>query len=89
MRSSVKRPGEKQFEELFYDRDHANKTTHSKILRADGSSIANKDMPNGIRALKLAIADEDEPKSKKHSVFADRTGDYTTITSSESNSSIA
>jgi FlaA1/EpsC-like NDP-sugar epimerase len=60
-----KRPGEKQFEELFYDRDHAKHTAHSKILRADGSTIASKDLASGISALKSAIVEEDEVKARK------------------------
>jgi FlaA1/EpsC-like NDP-sugar epimerase len=84
-----KRPGEKQFEELFYDRDHAKQTIHSKILRADGSSIANKDLPNGISALKLAIADEDEDKARKILFSLIEQGEFTSTTLADSNATDA
>jgi len=59
-----KRPAEKPFEELFYDRDHAKDTAHPKIMRADASTIAYKDLSSAIGALKVAIAGDDDLKAR-------------------------
>ncbi len=50
-----KRPGEKPFEELFYNRDHAKPTAHPKIMRADASTIGHQDITGAIATLKLAL----------------------------------
>lgn len=55
-----KRPGEKLFEELFYNRDHAKPTVHPKIMRADASSFAHLDLGGALKALKRAIEQEDQ-----------------------------
>ena len=59
-----KRPGEKQFEELFYDRGHAKPTAHPKIMRADASTIAHKDLPSAVAALKLSLIEENELRAR-------------------------
>ncbi|WLR92410.1 polysaccharide biosynthesis protein [Shinella zoogloeoides] len=59
------RPGEKLYEELFYDRDNAQPTRHPKILRADSAAIARYDMEASLRNLAAAIAAEDEAEAKK------------------------
>lgn len=59
------RPGEKLYEELFYDRDNAQPTRHPKILRADSAAIARYDMEASLRDLAAAIAAEDEAEAKK------------------------
>ena len=55
-----KRPGEKLFEELFYDRDNATSTSHPKILRADSGAISGYDMTEALAELQGAIDREDE-----------------------------
>lgn len=60
-----KRPGEKPFEELFYNRDHAKTTPHPKIMRADASTIGKKDLTGALQALNLALVREDEREARK------------------------
>jgi FlaA1/EpsC-like NDP-sugar epimerase len=60
-----KRPGEKLFEELFYDRNNAQPTRHPKILRADSAAIAGYDMAVWLRDLEQAITAEDEEQARK------------------------
>jgi FlaA1/EpsC-like NDP-sugar epimerase len=59
-----KRPGEKLFEELFYDRNNAQMTRHPKIMRADSTAIANYDIDAWLRKLEQAIAAEDEEQAR-------------------------
>lgn len=57
-----KRPGEKMFEELFYDDASATKTTHPKILRgiaAGGGSIAGE-----LDTLRLALEEQNEQSAR-------------------------
>lgn len=60
-----KRPGEKPFEELFYDRDHAKPTAHPKIMRADVSTITHKDLQSAIAELQQFLIEEDELKARE------------------------
>lgn len=60
-----KRPGEKLFEELFYDRNNAKQTRHPKIMRADSAAIARYDMVAWLRNLEQAILAEDEVQTRK------------------------
>ncbi|MDR7029833.1 nucleoside-diphosphate sugar epimerase/dehydratase [Rhizobium rosettiformans] len=60
-----KRPGEKLFEELFYDRNNAKPTRHPKIMRADATAIANYDIDTWLRKLEQAIGMEDEAQARK------------------------
>jgi FlaA1/EpsC-like NDP-sugar epimerase len=60
-----KRPGEKLFEELFYDRNNAKPTRHPKIMRADATAITDYDLDAWLRKLEQAIATEDEAKARK------------------------
>jgi len=60
-----KRPGEKLFEELFYDRNNARPTRHPKIMRADSAAITHYDMTAWLRKLEQAILAEDEAQAKK------------------------
>ena len=60
-----KRPGEKLFEELFYDRSNAQATRHPKIMRADSSAIANYDIAARLTELDEAISTEDESQARK------------------------
>lgn len=59
-----KRPGEKLFEELFYDRDNALQTRHAKILRADSSAVANYQVATALGKLEDAVSREDEQAAK-------------------------
>lgn len=59
------RPGEKLYEELFYNRDNAQPTRHPKILRADSAAIARYDMETSLRDLGAAITAENEAEAKK------------------------
>ena len=60
-----KRPGEKPFEELFYDRNNARPTRHPKIMRADSAAIIGYDMAAWLRDLEQVIAAEDEALARK------------------------
>ncbi len=71
-----KRPGEKLFEELFYDRGNAKATRHPKIMRADSAAIARYDMAAWLRDLEQAILAEDEAQARKI-LFALITADET------------
>lgn len=59
-----KRPGEKPFEELFYNRDHATPTAHPKIMRADASTIGHQDLGGALAALQLAVDREDSGEAR-------------------------
>lgn len=54
------RPGEKLFEELFYDMANALQTQHPKILRADSTAIVHHNVTEACARLKEAMADRDE-----------------------------
>ena len=60
-----KRPGEKLYEELFYDRANAKPTRHPKIMRADSAAISGYDMTAWLRKLELAIEAEDEERTRE------------------------
>jgi len=59
-----KRPGEKLFEELFYDRNNAQPTRHPKIMRADSTTIGNYDIAAWLQKLEDALAAEDEEHAR-------------------------
>ncbi|PYB77091.1 polysaccharide biosynthesis protein [Rhizobium wuzhouense] len=60
-----KRPGEKLFEELFYDRKNAKPTRHPKIMRADSAAIASYDIASWLRKLEHEIVAENEEQARK------------------------
>lgn len=60
-----KRPGEKQFEELFYDRQNARETKHPKILRADASAIEQYNLTSALKRLSQAVELEDEDAARE------------------------
>ena len=60
-----KRPGEKLFEELFYDRSNAEPTRHPKILRADSSAISRYPLIESLGSLKAALESDDEIEAKR------------------------
>ena len=72
-----KRPGEKLFEELFYDRSNAQATQHPKIMRADSKAITHYDMASWLQRLERSILTEDEEQAKEL-LFALITADDTT-----------
>ena len=57
------RPGEKMFEELFYDPANAQQTRHPKILRALGRGEIN-DLPHALESLEQALAARDETAAR-------------------------
>lgn len=56
-----KRPGEKMYEELFYDPDSASSTQHKKILRAPGRELA-VDVASALEGLSASLARQDEQR---------------------------
>lgn len=58
------RPGEKLFEELFYDVSSALKTEHPKIMRAE-AKFADSGVSEALRQLEAAMSREDEPTVRK------------------------
>lgn len=58
------RPGEKLFEELFYDMANALQTQHPKILRADSTAIVHHNVTEACARLKEAMADRDEAAAR-------------------------
>ena len=59
------RPGEKIFEELFYDRDGVMKTDHPKILRGRRLEYAENNIPASLARLKQALVASDEPAVRR------------------------
>ena len=59
------RPGEKMFEELFYDASQAEKTRQPKILRAKMTRHSNRDIEGGLVALGASLEAEDEGAARK------------------------
>ncbi|MCO5734577.1 nucleoside-diphosphate sugar epimerase/dehydratase [Rhizobium sp. SSA_523] len=64
IRVTGSRPGEKLFEELFYDMANALKTQHPKILRADSTAIAHHNINDACEALKDALSRRDEKAAR-------------------------
>jgi len=60
-----KRPGEKMYEELFYDEATASPTRHPKILRATGDLGAGKSVEQALAELANAIKQRDEPEARR------------------------
>jgi FlaA1/EpsC-like NDP-sugar epimerase len=57
------RPGEKMFEELFYDEANAQKTRHPKILRAIGRREVDE-LPDALKRLEQALTAHDETTAR-------------------------
>jgi FlaA1/EpsC-like NDP-sugar epimerase len=55
-----KRPGEKLYEELFYDEATAARTKHPKILRAQGAPVDADGLKRSLEDLARAIDTENE-----------------------------
>jgi len=54
------RPGEKLYEELFYDMDNVHRTAHPKIMRGMGGDRAIADIEPALNALRTAMERQDE-----------------------------
>lgn len=59
-----KRPGEKMYEELFYDDTTAGPTKHPKIMRASGD-LQSKDVSCALEQLTAALNDENEIEARR------------------------
>jgi FlaA1/EpsC-like NDP-sugar epimerase len=59
------RPGEKLFEELFYNEDTVTVTDHPKIMRAKRSGRTNRDVASGLKELELLLKKRDEQAIKQ------------------------
>src|SRR5690606_41813837 len=59
-----KRPGEKMYEELFYDAATAERTRHEKILRA-ASAVDDVDLGAALRDPGAALEQEDEQAARR------------------------
>ena len=60
-----KRPGEKMFEELFYDEANAAETQHPKILRAAHADDVPGDINLALPDLESAMSTQNEPEARK------------------------
>ncbi|HEY4203138.1 MAG TPA: nucleoside-diphosphate sugar epimerase/dehydratase [Devosiaceae bacterium] len=60
-----KRPGEKMYEELFYDAASASATRHPKILRASQIGSKKRDIAKGLERLTASLRDQNEPEARK------------------------
>jgi len=59
------RPGEKLYEELFYDESQAIRTPQPKILKAKMGRRSNEDFDVSLAALKAALEAEDEVEVRR------------------------
>ncbi|MDH4414477.1 MAG: nucleoside-diphosphate sugar epimerase/dehydratase [Rhizobium sp.] len=59
------RPGEKLFEELFYDIQNAKPTRHPKIQRADSSAILSYDIFSALTKLHEALETDNQDGARK------------------------
>lgn len=59
-----KRPGEKMFEELFYDQANAVSTIHPKIMRAPGFEAGKPGIEMALERLGQALAARDEVRAR-------------------------
>ncbi|WP_332689806.1 polysaccharide biosynthesis protein [Devosia sp.] len=60
-----KRPGEKMFEELFYDEAHAERTTQPKILRASSRELPGRQVEAALVTLSMALEAQDEARVRE------------------------
>lgn len=59
------RPGEKLFEELFYDSQNAQPTRHPKIQRANSSAIVSYEIFSALNKLQLALETGEDELARK------------------------
>ena len=60
------RPGEKLYEELFYDPASAETTSQPKILRATFSDRNDDEMERALRELSVALDNQDEAEVRRY-----------------------
>lgn len=60
-----KRPGEKMYEELFYDKAHAERTAQPKILRASSRELPGREVEAALVTLRDALLGRDEAGIRK------------------------
>lgn len=60
-----KRPGEKMYEELFYDESTSERTRHPKIMRAASVSATDVDVEAALAALKASLDAQDEARCRQ------------------------
>lgn len=65
IRVTGSRPGEKLFEELFYDPGRASPTRQPKILRAKVGESVNGQLPEALAGLLAALEREDVPELRR------------------------
>lgn len=63
-----KRPGEKMYEELFYDDNTAAPTRHQKIMRSPRNDTSQRDILADLATLMEALSAEDESRAR-HILF--------------------
>jgi FlaA1/EpsC-like NDP-sugar epimerase len=59
------RPGEKLYEELFYDPAHATRTAQPRIFRSPSAVRKTDDLPAALERLEAALSAEDEPLMRR------------------------
>ena len=59
------RPGEKLYEELFYDPASAQRTDHSKILRGTGGDRSRGEVEVALARLSEALREQNEPEVRR------------------------
>lgn len=60
-----KRPGEKLYEELFYDQSSAVRTRHQKIWRSTAKVTEDRSVASYLTDLHAALADQDEKRARE------------------------
>lgn len=59
------RPGEKLYEELFYDPAHATRTAQPRIFRSPSAVRQTDELPAALERLEAALGAEDEPLMRR------------------------
>jgi len=59
------RPGEKLYEELFYDPAHATRTAQPRIFRSPSAARSTDDLPQALGRLEAALRAEDEAEMRR------------------------
>lgn len=59
------RPGEKLYEELFYDPAHASRTAQPRIFRSPSAARGTADLPAALARLEAALVAEDEAEVRR------------------------
>lgn len=59
------RPGEKLYEELFYDPAHATRTAQPRIFRSPSAARGTADLDQALERLEAALRAEDEPEVRR------------------------